>query len=99
MTKGQEYLRLLRIEYQDLINIAKSEIAGYRYYMEHYLLTPEDIQTYLNQIRWNEFDIQQYSEALKLLGGVENAETRTESRGDSESPRRQFTGVNCTTVM
>lgn len=99
MTRGQDYLRLLRMEYEDLVKIARTQIASYRYYMEHYTLTPDDIQNYLDNIRFNEMDIKQYGEALELLGGAENEDTLTESIKDSESPRSEFVGINCTTVL
>lgn len=98
MTRGQEYLKLLKIEYQDLVKIAKSHIAMYEYSLEHYVFEPEEKVTVLKFIEEYKQDVKYYSESLRLLGGAENEDTILTESKNSESPRDKFVGISCTTV-
>lgn len=100
LTRGQQFLRLLEIEYQDLLRMAQVNIANGEYYLKHYTLSPEEKETIQKNIRQDEADLRYYSGILTGIGGAENegAESLTESH-DSESPKSGLVDIDCTTVL
>jgi hypothetical protein len=98
MTPGQRYLRLLRIEYAELVRIAKANVDIYEYSLEHYVNSEVDRERILKDIEDFKKDVDFYGKALTGLGGAENEEILTESKLDSESPSK-FVGITCTTVL
>lgn len=98
MTRGEQFLHLLEIEYHDLIKFAIAQVSYIRYALETYLHTEAERDNAQWQIQEFEKDVVYYRDRLKEIGGVENEASLTESQTDSESPPDRFVGVTCTTV-
>jgi hypothetical protein len=95
MTRGQKYLKLLQIEYQDLIQMARRENHYLNSMLEKYMFEPQEIASLNVQIEANKSDIAYYLEILAKTG-AENEDHLTEK---SESPTEGLVAVTCTTVL
>lgn len=98
MTRGEQFLHLTRIEYQDLIRHARFWVSSMEHSLETYTFTVSERDRYEEEIRQHKQDIRYYTEVLQGIG-AENEEPLTEIP-ISESPFAiKFTGVTCTTVL
>lgn len=93
MTRGEQYLRLLQIEYEDRLRFASYFRNNILYSLQTYPHTEEERVAKEKEIRFLEIDMR---EAREFLEGAENDDNVTEIQS-SESPAK-FTEITCTTV-
>jgi len=98
LTRGEQYLRLLRIEYEDLIRAARFDIYYWKELLTRYQYTPIELENIQKSMQSGYRDIEYYSEKLRELG-VENGDRILTESNNSESPIDRFEGITCTTVM
>lgn len=97
MTKGEQFLKLLRVEHEEQLKYARYFSSILRYGLNTYLYSPEERAAKEKELSFLEMDIKYAQDALNMLG-AENDEPVTESK-DSETPNSdKFTEITCTTV-
>ena len=95
MTRGEQYLRLLRIEYEDQLRFASYFRANILYSLRTYPHTPEELQEKMKEVSALEIDMKR---AREFLGGAENDEIVTEPQSSETPTTDKFTEITCTTV-
>lgn len=95
MSRGQQFLHLLRLEYQNLLRNARLQVLLTKHKMELYAY--EDEEETLKDLEFYQNSIKYYSDILKELEGAENEEILTDSLPESES-LNTFKGITCITV-
>jgi len=97
LSRGDQYLRLLEIEYQDLLKYARLELSMIIETRRKYQYTDEDANRLDAHQQETARSIDYFVRILQGLKGAENGETiSTDEKSES---LEQFTGVTCTTVL
>lgn len=96
-TRGEQFLRLRRLELQEFIAFSKVLIANWQRSVELYDYTKEHKDEALRSIAWYEREIFSAQQDLEQMKGAENEEPFLTDRTQSESPQMQE--IDCTTVL
>jgi hypothetical protein len=96
LSRGDQYLRLLQIEYESLLKDARFTVSWVREALEKYQYSDADRARMLASLAFARKSIKYFKELVK---GAENGESDSiPSRTDEGKSLDKFEGINCTTV-
>lgn len=95
MSRGEQFLLLLRREYESVLKNARLNVSLIRHQLKTYQY--DNYEGILKDLIFNLNTIKHYSQVLDNLKGAENEEILTDSEFKSETLDK-FNGITCITV-
>lgn len=96
LSRGNQYIHLLRIEYMDLLRQSRLTAYSVREALKRYTYSAEDLISLEHTLKTSEIEIQYYTQILEGMGAENEESVLTAQSPSAESP--QYAGESCITV-